>query len=78
MGVESWRNETSTPSLALPMVHGCCRFSGFTTTAYPLRVHGGGNAFSFLERLHLYHRFAFGIEHVHGASQARVERVHRA
>ena len=29
--------------LALPMVRGCCRFSGFTTTAYPLRVQGGGN-----------------------------------
>ena len=30
------------------------------------------------QRLHLHHRFAFGIEHMHGASQARVERVHRA
>jgi general secretion pathway protein I len=26
-----------------PLVRGCCRFSGFTTTAYPLRVQRGGN-----------------------------------
>ncbi len=25
----------------LPMERGCCRFSGFTTTACPLRVQGG-------------------------------------
>ena len=29
--------------ITLTLVRGCCRFSGFTTTAYPLRVHGGGN-----------------------------------
>ena len=31
----------STPILTFPLVRGCCRFSGFTTTAYPLRVQGG-------------------------------------
>ena len=29
--------------IALPLVRGCCCFSGFTTTAYSLRVQGGGN-----------------------------------
>ena len=43
MGVEFWNGTVSTPT-----VRGCCRFSGFTTTAYPLRVRalplqGGGN-----------------------------------
>ena len=43
MGVESLNSSNSTLSLALPLVRGCCRFSGFTTTAYPLRVQGGGD-----------------------------------
>ncbi len=29
--------------LALPLKRVCCRFRGFTTTAYSLRVQGGGN-----------------------------------
>ena len=37
MVVEMQDCSFSTPSLALPLVRGCCRFSGFTTTAYPLR-----------------------------------------
>jgi hypothetical protein len=28
------------PHLTSPLVRGCSRFSGFTTTAYPLRVKG--------------------------------------
>jgi hypothetical protein len=47
MGVEMWKSSISTPSLTLSVVRGCCRFSGFTTTAYPLRVQGGGD-FPFL------------------------------
>ena len=43
MGVEFWNGTVSTPTLAIPLGRGCCRFSGFTTTAYSLRVQGGGN-----------------------------------
>ncbi len=43
MGVGRWKFQVSTPTLTLPLERGCCRFSGFTTTAYSLRVQGGGN-----------------------------------
>jgi hypothetical protein len=38
-----------------PLVRGCCRFSGLTTTAYPLRVQGegwGGDGVKDGERTH--------------------------
>lgn len=43
MGVEQWKGGVSTPAPGLPLVRGCRRFSGFTTTACPLRVQGGGD-----------------------------------
>jgi putative SOS response-associated peptidase YedK len=38
-----WNGRVSTPTLALPLERGCCRVSGFTTTASPIRVQGGGD-----------------------------------
>ncbi len=32
-----------------PAVRGCCRFSGFTTSAYPLRVQAGVQCLDFLD-----------------------------
>ncbi len=45
--VEQWEYQTSTPTLILPLERGCCRFSDSTTTAYSLRVQGGGHFVDF-------------------------------
>jgi hypothetical protein len=34
-------SKRATLTSVIPAVHGCCRFSGFTTMAYPLRVKAG-------------------------------------
>jgi hypothetical protein len=40
-------HEGSAEQVATPAVHGCCRFSGFTTMACPSRVKAGAQILDF-------------------------------